>query len=239
MSDQGMPVLWHGLAAVWGAGSVLLTQHVLRHARRLFDIPVPVGGDQKGGRGLGLHAAGVLAGALAALVLFSLFENPWTAWFCLAVCTLCLMTALLDWQEHVVPDLFVAGLVALAVLWWLTEGSPMLEHLLAALLSGLAMAGLMWLSAWRRLERQPSVDDIAWGDVTLISGLALLIGWTWLALFWVLVGPAHALLHLCTRKGRAAMKSGEPLPMAPALCIAGCMTLLGIHAGWLPRWVGI
>jgi prepilin signal peptidase PulO-like enzyme (type II secretory pathway) len=91
----------------------------------------------------------------------------------------------------------------------------------------------MWLSAWRRLDRRPGVDDIAWGDVTLISGLGLLIGWQWLALFWALVGPAHAVFYLCTRKGQAATRSGEPLPMGPALCIAGYVTLLGIHAGWL------
>jgi len=66
-----------------------------------------------------------------------------------------------------------------------------------------------------------------------------LIGLQWLALFWALVGPAHGMLHLCTRKGRAATRSGQPLPMAPALCIAGYITLLGLQTGWLPNFIEI
>jgi len=66
-----------------------------------------------------------------------------------------------------------------------------------------------------------------------------LIGLQWLALFWALVGPAHGMLHLCTRKGRAATRSGQPLPMAPALCIAGYGTFLAIHLEWLPSLTNI
>jgi prepilin signal peptidase PulO-like enzyme (type II secretory pathway) len=241
MSDQLVFVLSHALASAWGAGSVLASDHVLRNARRLFDIPLPVESNKDDGSCKHsselLNFTWILTGALISLFLFSLFDNPLKAWFCLTVGSLCLVTALLDWQEHVVPDLFVVGLASLGLILWLVEDLSMLEHLLAALLSGIAMTGLMWLSAWRNLKRRPGVDDIAWGDVTLISGLGFLIGWQWLALFWMLIGPVHGILHVCTPKGRAAMKSGVPLPMAPALCIAGYVTLIGIHTGWLSNFL--
>jgi len=237
MLDQLVFVLSHALASAWGAGSVLAAGYVLRNARRLFDIPLPMESNKDDSScqpsSARLSVAWILTGALISLFIFSLFDNPWKAWFCLTVGSLCLVTALLDWQEHVVPDMFVAGLVILGFVFWFLEDISLLDHFLAALLSIIVMTGLMWLSAWRNLKRRLGVDDIAWGDVTLIAGLGFLIGWQWLALFWLLVGPIHGILHVCTKKGLAAMKSGVPLPMAPALCSAGYVTLIGIQTGWL------
>ena len=215
----------------------MVADYVLRNARHLFDIPSPMESNKDNSScqpsSARLSVTWILTGALISLFLFSLFDNPWKAWFCLSVGALCVVTALLDWQEHVVPDMFAAGFTILGFVFWFLEDISLLEHLLAALLSGIAMTGLMWLSVWRNLKKRPRADDIAWGDVTLISGLGFLIGWQWLVLFWMLIGPVHGMLHVSTKKGRAAMSSGSPLPMAPALCIAGYVTLVGIHTGWL------
>lgn len=227
------------IAFAFGMGSYIGSSWIIRHAGSLFVTEDAKPRDKQDVLPVTCRMRG-FAGAIATGIFYVLTVHALgrdTATFLtLAILSVMLLIARLDWQEEIVPDIFVLALLLLGgVRIWLQD-LDILDAFIGGAASAAIMALLMAASAWRHGQTTNLTSEIAWGDVTLMFGLGFLIGGPSLPGFWLCAGLAHVLIFVVTPKGREALRTGQALPMAPALCAGAVITLLATKAGWLDMW---
>ena len=134
--------------------------------------------------------------------------------------------ASIDLQSFEVPSATVLLLaISGVILTWRVAPDLLVLHLLAAFAWSALFA--MVLRGHRHLR---GTDGLGWGDVKLIFGIALWLGWSgtvWCVLAAALSGAAVQAVRLVRGHERANASVPGALPFAPFLC-------LGAAGVWVP-----
>jgi leader peptidase (prepilin peptidase)/N-methyltransferase len=164
----------------------------------------------------GLGAVALAAGLAAAAMAAGLGQEPWR-WGLLAACLAALMFA--DARFLVIPDLYVAALVLLAVGWvgWLPA------------LAGAALGGGLLLAIRWVFLRLRHVEALGLGDVKLMAALGALAGAE--GVLWIIAAAAAIGIVVALLRGRPDAGGRRLAPLgacaaAPALVVLA-LTRLG------------
>lgn len=160
-------------------------------------------------------------GALAAGLVLG-FHGPTPAGLGRLALAACLLAvSLVDWREHLIPDmaLLPAALIGLVLADRLPSGGPA-----AAILAGLACAAGLWLLAWlyRRLRGR---EGLGLGDVKLGALLGLYLGLDG-AVWAILLGSLSGLVYFGLLYLRGRHDWDQALPLGPFLAAGAGLVLV-------------
>jgi len=128
--------------------------------------------------------------------------------------------ALRDWREQILPDQLTAALFVSGLIWlWLTPQ----DDLHYGLISAVAGAGSFWLirAGYQLLRGR---EGLGLGDVKLMAGLGLWIGYLWLPLMVLIaasLGLAYAAMHAW--RSETSLSGSTALPFGSFLCMAAAL----------------